>query len=842
MALNSTRIHDLSGIFSVTAGDGNVFNMKIPGTLDENNIGHRDVRDYHGDPMRSVDSTEDSMEEFLDAEDFYGENEEEPEDRRILTRLTRKYTYEGPVRISRMISFREEPGKRLFLEIERARELRLFIDAEEVDYFRVPSLVTPHIFEVTHLLDGNHMLSVESDNSFQYFPRENILFSNMGSDDTQTNWNGLLGYVRLREEEETFVDRVIVRTAGKKLSAMVEIAGVPETECVLTFTSPALTDSYEYTVTLKKEFSAFMFSGMALIDSPVLWDEGEGNLYELTVSLNGVSKTVPFGIRTFSANKKGRLTLNGRTVFLRGETNCAVFPETSYAPLSEDAWEQVFRAYRSYGVNFVRFATNCPPEAAFTAADRMGMMLLVELSCARWEEAFNREEARNYYKIELAQILRFYGNHPSFVMMIFTGDDEFLSELREIVLKLDPTKVCIGGEALCGGEEEPDALKPKLLLNAGRHEMLPDFREIDLFSGVLEPDHLAVLREEMKAHGLSSVYAKAVSASGEAAWEKYKDDIERAYRDRTWSGICLSGLQDFPGGGIHPFGMMNSHLVPKAYPFANPKRFSSVFAELLPMAEMKEKNYTPGEMFAAMTYVANYGKEPVMDTLSYRLMRDKETVLSGALKERKCGKGTLSRIGQVKFALPEEAPADYRLVLSFGKKENSYSIHVYPSVIPICPQGIYETDRLDDTAVKFLELGGTVLLMPEVPEPSEENCRVWMDETHPLFYRFETEDHLSHRWDMAGAIAGLPLPRNLRAVMTSLPDIHTMAPYAVMAEFRCNGGHVFLCTLNLKKKLRDPGAAFLVSCIYDYVESYDFSPSQEVRLSELSAMLSPGER
>ena len=46
-------------------------------------------------------------------------------ERVILTRLTRKHTYEGVAELSRKISFEAPRGKRVFLEAERARCLRL---------------------------------------------------------------------------------------------------------------------------------------------------------------------------------------------------------------------------------------------------------------------------------------------------------------------------------------------------------------------------------------------------------------------------------------------------------------------------------------------------------------------------------------------------------------------------------------------------------------------------------------------------------------------------------------------------------------------------------------------
>ena len=77
----------LSGV-SQAVIDGTVHKLRLPGTLDENNIGEETVR-----------------EETEAAAGIFSKN-----------RYFRKYHYEGPVRISRLLTFIEEPGKRYFLE------------------------------------------------------------------------------------------------------------------------------------------------------------------------------------------------------------------------------------------------------------------------------------------------------------------------------------------------------------------------------------------------------------------------------------------------------------------------------------------------------------------------------------------------------------------------------------------------------------------------------------------------------------------------------------------------------------------------------------------------------
>jgi hypothetical protein len=87
----------------------------------------------------------------------------------------------------------------------------------------------------------------------------------------------------------------------------------------------------------------------------------------LAADFVGVSAT--FGLRDFCSSD-GKLMLNGRAVFLRGETNCCVFPETGYMPMTVDEWKAVLSKYISYGVNSVRFHSHCPPDAAFYSGRR----------------------------------------------------------------------------------------------------------------------------------------------------------------------------------------------------------------------------------------------------------------------------------------------------------------------------------------------------------------------------------------------------------------------------------------------------------------------------------------
>lgn len=752
------RTQSLEGRWRVELSDGSAWEMTLPGTLDENGIGFPDAGNAPVHPDGSL-----------------GGAAEKAQDVPIATRFTRKFTYEGAARLSRTANLRTTGGKRHFFEAERARCLRLFLDGAELPPYEEPTLSTPHIFEAKNLSCGEHELTFLSDNSYPGLPHDDIVYSSAATDETQTNWNGLLGYVRLREEEPVFLSRLRVYPQGETLTVKAELDAAVPYEETLTLVSDALGAKAERHIRMEAGRTEFVFEHLPLAAGAPLWDEEEGNLCTLTASLSGFGeKTVSFGVRTFE-NAGGRLALNGRPIFLRSEANCAVFPETGYPPMTEEEWLGVLRVYRSYGVNCVRFHSHCPPEAAFVAADRMGMLLQPELSHWNPRDAFLSEESFSYYRAELRQILLTLANHPSFVMLTFGNElhtneegHRRMDELLDLAHTLDPTRLCarssnehygaIGcGEkggfytsqkyfeldlraAFAGFPEVPGGIqgylnhqypnaktdyspalramrrdygKPVFSFEVGQYEVLPDFRELEKFHGVTDPANYRLIRDRVRERGFDSDWQRRVEATGELSRLCYREEIEAAMRTKEMSGISLLGLQDFPGQGTALVGMLDSHLAPKPYPFARPQDFRSFFRSQLPLVKLERYTYETGETLTAQVEIANYGKEPVSGILSYELAGGGHTV-SGTAGEAFCPCGANTYAGTLSIPLHgwEKASA-LRLTVWVGEVRTSYPVWVYPHVSPACPQSVHETKRLDETALRVLQSGGCVYLSPD---------------------------------------------------------------------------------------------------------------------------------
>lgn len=805
----------LNGKWHVVLEDGTTGQMDLPGTLDENGIGHRDVgaNQWHPDAVLGNAAGE------ID------------KDAPIATRFTRRHTYEGEARISRKITVPDYGTDRLFVLAERARALRLLVDGEACSVFRQGTLSTPYIFELTGAAPGEHEFTFLSDNSYPGMPKAAIYYSSAATDETQTNWNGILGECSMYTRPQNFIDSLRVypravkkeeknKAGGYVLDVCVELApgakkvykdakiilqsealAAGELEDTQTLTeiisysgeglAEAGTDKEENPKTME-----IWFRDLPLRENVKLWDEDEGNLYEMAVTLdNGMSAEdkggstaecrTRFGIRSFGDNGSGRLALNGRAIFLRGEANCAEYPETGHPPMTIPEWKEMLLKYRSYGINFVRFHSHCEPEAAFAAADELGMLLQPELSHWDPKDAFGTEESYRYYRAELVDLLKTYANHPSFVMLTLGNElqaqDEGRERMRELVRtakRMDPTRLYANGSNAFYGEEgcDPESdfytsqsckdvvirgtfsgmrgylnenypsadrtydeamaeirkeyQKPVFSFEVGQFEVLPDFEELESFHGISDPVNLKLIKKRVEERGLLPTWEKYVEATGELSRLAYREEIEAAMRTRELSGISLLGLQDFPGQGTALVGMMNSHMEPKPYPFARPERFREFFTESRIFVKMPRYTYEEGEYLTAEVEVANFGKESITGELGWTLGYRDCAVNSGrgelrcdrADRQKNCPPGTYTSLGRLDIPLEVKGvSAALILTVSIGDCTSTYPVWVYQKTSPECPKNVYETRVFDEQTRAVLQNGGRVYLSPDADRESLPN-------------------------------------------------------------------------------------------------------------------------
>lgn len=667
-------------------------------------------------------------------------------------------------------------GKRISLFLERCHwESRLWINGKPIGTQN--SLATPHIYELDGLAPGKHRLVLRIDNSEIVNLGKN---PHSVSEQTAGTWNGIVGRIELRASDPVWIDQLRVQPHTKDglVRVNLRIGNLTGKTEPFTLTADAAGISKENNhdpaaFQLEAPLSPDRYTHLAF-DYPMgsdiqLWDEFTPHLYRMEVALNtaqGSSQTaLTFGLRDFQV-KGTQFSINGVKTFLRGNTDCAVMPKTGYAPMDVESWRKVWQTYKDFGLNMARFHSWCPPEAAFVAANEVGIYLAPE-AC---EWAYVRKESQwDFLRAEARRILETYGHHPSFVMMAlgneFAGNQEFFTDLIEEWKAFDSNRAYtikanspsnpdnIDFEAVRGtGKGRSIKLRyqggwPPKPQNSDFNTMPPqtqiDWRkavdsrsypliqhesaqfcaypnidaEAAKYTGYLKASYLDIAREQLKERGMWDQVDDFVAASGKWQMELTREEFEAAYRTPGLSGFHWLSLADFTGQTTAPVGFTDAFYDPK--PYVDPAYVRRWNAPTVLLARMDQRILTQGQSFQAGIEVTHYGREKLRldDARATLRTADGEIVHSWPLPEGNFTQGSAQAIGEISLPLSDiPAPAKLNLLVESPANElaNDWNIWVFPEEEPAAlPEGIHLAHSWDDATRNLLAQGGTVLLLPK---------------------------------------------------------------------------------------------------------------------------------
>ncbi|ANY67160.1 beta-glucuronidase [Paenibacillus sp. BIHB 4019] len=342
---------------------------------------------------------------------------------KLVGALTDEYAFEGYAWYSREVEIPKGLAeKTCFLYLERTRMTTVWVGDREVG--SRDSLNTPHLYELTGLLQsGPQTITIRVDNTD--YPTKG---GHMTSPDTQTNWNGITGRIELQFYSESYLTDIQLYPNLSARSVKVEAGVQGAFNGSLTVSAASWNSEAVHTVAEKEYSFASQAISLeyALGQDALLWSEATPHLYTVSICLKDETGEIvdqqqrSFGLREFRTDGN-KFTINGSKTFLRGKHDGLIFPLTGYAPTDVEEWLRILGISRSYGINHYRFHTCCPPEAAFTAADMLGIYMEPELPfwgtiTEATDERHNQAE-QDYLISEGYAILKAFGNHPSFVMM-----------------------------------------------------------------------------------------------------------------------------------------------------------------------------------------------------------------------------------------------------------------------------------------------------------------------------------------------------------------------------------------------------------------------------------------
>ena len=797
-----------------------------------------------------------------------------------LLRLTRKHSYIGKASYQREITINKEmAGKPLELLLERVMwRSRLLIDGQDLGQMQ-ESLVSPHVFSINGLSEGKHTLTLLIDNNKLHEISVNNL-AHSYTNDTQIMWNGVLGRMEL-----------------SVAPAISDVQVYPDI------------DNSRIAVKVKAENPVFLLDGAQTAATktadgeyiiPVanmkLWNEFTPNLYSLTVMAGQQQKTVTFGMRSFKA-KGNRLLINGKPTFLRGTLECCIFPLTGTPPTDERGWMKVFTTAREYGLNHLRFHSWCPPEAAFRVADKMGFYCQVELP--NWSLKVNQDSATaKFLYQEFDNIIRNYGNHPS-LCIISCGNElqpdfKFLNELTHYMKTQDPRHLYVTStftfEKGHGRKQEPeddifitqwtdngwvrgqgvfdehvpdfksdyreaakDITVPLISHEIGQYSVYPNIREIDKYTGVLDPLNFKAIRNDLQKKGLLHKADDYLKASGKLAAILYKEDMERAMKTPQQSGFQLLDLHDFPGQGTALVGLLDAFWDSKG--LVEPQRFREACAPVVPLAHFDKAVWKANETFTARVDIANYSLESMEDkTICWQLLDSEGQVYDE-------GEGTYSSLFTLNSSLNKVSEAK-RLELIVSIKDtpwrNRWNIWVYPEVVLPKDKHILVTSNIGD-ALKALHHGKKVLFSPKketvkglegkflpvfwspVHFPKQAaTMGLLCDPRHPALSEFPTDMHSDWQWwnlVKRSRVMVLDSIAPVSPIVESIDNFVNNRRLAQVFEAKIGKGSLIFSSIDLLTDAHLPELRQMQYSLLKYMQSDEFRPATIITENEFRSLL-----
>ena len=828
----------LAGEWKVTLGDAKeVKRAMLPGTIDTNHLGFA------------------------------------PSDTTETTHLTRLYAYKGKATYSRTIEIPRQWKKgAVELFLERTKPTWVYLDGKLVDSCNYIS--TPQRYILPRLKSGKHQLDIVVDNS-RGVPEQVYGSSHAYTEDTQTNWNGIIGEIKL---------------------------GVRSGELGV-------------------------LRGRAV--SPMDMEKYQGRL-----TPNSRLQTPNFEIRG------AHFYADGHPVFLRGKHDAAVWPLTGHVDMTVEGWMKYLSTCKEYGINHVRFHSWCPPEAAFVAADKLGIYLQPELPF--WGSFDDKDEVlMKFLHQEGENILREYGHHPSFRMMALGNElwgsidkmKEFVDDFRKIAPDkyytfgsnyylgyqgvkegMDYFTTCrIGGEgwgkynthtrgsfsfadAYDGGminhfhpnttmnfdeacdkwaspqpwqKKDGKAGIPIISHETGQFQTYPDYREIKKYTGVLYPYNFEIFRRRLAAAGMLSQADDFHKASGLWSVKLYKADIEMDLRTKNMAGFQLLDIQDYPGQGSAFVGILDAFMESKG--ITTPEEWRQWCSPIVPLIETDKLCYEAGETFKGKVLIANYGATSLRGKkMTWRISSDEPSFNEdeGKINIFTYNEGLLDA-GELNLELHADKPAKVNLTLSIDGTEarNSYELWVYPRKT-VDKKNVVIAKDLTPDVVASLEKGAKVLWMPDsLPYTvgglfqtdywnyrmfktiCENNKKAVSPGTlgiltrpeHPIFKGFPTEMHTNWQWfpviKESHPLVLDNFAKDYLPIVQVIDNIERNHKLGLVMEWKVGAGKLLVCMSDLEKASQYPEGRAFYQSVLSYMRSSDFNPQSEITIPDLMKTL-----
>lgn len=653
-------------------------------------------------------------------------------------------------------------GERILLYLERPHiETTVWINEKKAGMQN--SLCVPHIYDVTELVTrGKCLISIRVDNRIKEInvgPDSHSI-----TDQTQGNWNGIVGKINLITTPKVYFDDIQVYPdlANKKAIVKMVLKSTSPTGTSATIALSAKSFNSEQRHTIPAITKNFVVKDgvlncemeLPMGDGMLTWDEFDPALYllhaDITSNKGKEKKEIQFGMREFSIKGKW-FYVNGIKTMLRGTVENCDFPLTGYAPMEVKDWERVFRICRSYGLNHMRFHSFCPPEAAFIAADLVGFYLQPE--GPSWPNHGPKlgmgQPIDTYLMDETIRLTKTYGNYASYCMLACGNEPSgrwvaWVTKFVEYWKKADSRRVYTGAsvgnswqwqpnsqyhvkagarglnwtnampESESDYHEKIDTVKqPYVSHETGQWCAFPNFNEIRKYTGVNKARNFEIFQDLITDGKMGNKGHDFMMASGKLQALCYKNEIEKTLRTPDYAGFQLLALNDYSGQGTALVGLLDVFFEEKGYITANEvRRFCNA---TVPLARIPKFVYKNDETFTADIEVANFYKATIKNAKAVYTIKDiyGKVYAKGVISTKDIPVGNCFQLGRINYSLNNvTSPQKLNLEVKIEETEalNDWDFWVYPAQVEVKKGSVYVTDTFDTKAHEVLEQGGNVLI------------------------------------------------------------------------------------------------------------------------------------
>lgn len=446
-------------------------------------------------------------------------------DKSVTTRLSRPFSYKGKAWYRKNVEIPADwQGKNVYLTLERTKPSEIYIDGVLAGTSN--DISTPQEFDLSkYLTPGSHTIAIMIDNS-SGVPEQVYGSSHAYTEDTQTNWNGIIGEISLSTEAFTPDPIKDINPAFKKF----EIRG-----------KHFYADGHPVFLRGRHDACVWPLTGHVAMDI-----ESWRKYFDVCkrYGLNHVRfhSWCPPEAAFAAADEAG--------IYLQ--------PELPFWGDFNDKDSTLMTFLHKEGVNIMKRYGHHPSFRMFA----LGNELRGNISkMTEFVEDFRKIAPDKIYTLSSNYYLGYQGMKPGMDFFVTCriggegwgnynthtrGSFSFADAADGGMINHFYPNTKMNFDDGCGLSSVP-----VISHETAQFQSYPDFQEIDKYTGALYPYNMEIFRDRLSKAGMEDQMDDFHRASGQWALQLYKQDIEMDLRTADMAGFQLLDLQDYPGQEAH---------------------------------------------------------------------------------------------------------------------------------------------------------------------------------------------------------------------------------------------------------------------------------------------------